>query len=180
MRLTQFIKFSSTNYKDFLDNSNNNSKDEEILKLKNELKNCKDIIENQKTKINYLENQIQNLNNLINNNNNYTKLLQYNLQQKENEIINLKKNSKDQSFITRDQIKSVHFVLPDQVHFSIPCIGNDIFAEVEEKLYKNFGEYRKNNNYFIVDGKQVLRFKTIDENNIGEGKPVQMVVIENE
>ena len=37
-----------------------------------------------------------------------------------------------------------------------------------------------NNNYFIVDGKQVLRFKTIDENNIGEGKPVQMVVIENE
>ena len=75
MRLTQFIKFSSTNYKDFLDNSNNNSKDEEILKLKNELKNCKDIIENQKTKINYLENQIQNLNNLINNNNNYTKLL---------------------------------------------------------------------------------------------------------
>ena len=51
---------------------------------------------------------------------------------------------------------------------------------MEEKLYKNFGEYRKNNNYFIVDGKQVLRYKTIDENNIGEGKPVQMLVIENE
>ena len=35
-------------------------------------------------------------------------------------------------------------------------------------------------NCFIVDGKQVLRFKTIDENKIGEGKPIQMIVIENE
>ena len=131
-------------------------------------------------KINNLENQLLNLNNIIKNNSNFIQLLQNNLQQKEIEIINLKKNSKEQTVITREQIKTVHFILPDQVHFSIPCIGKDIFAEAEEKSYKNFDEYRKNNNYFIIDGKQVLRFRTIDENKVGEGKPVQMIVIENE
>jgi len=47
---------------------------------------------------------------------------------------------------------------------------------VEEKLYKKFPEYRETNNCFLANGKEVLRFKTISENNIGNGLPVTMII----
>ena len=67
----------------------------------------------------------------------------------------------------------VYFTSSDQkIKFPIPCINTDIFAEVEEKLYKEYPEYRETNNFFISNGNQILRFKTIGENNIGNGLPV--------
>ena len=59
-----------------------------------------------------------------------------------------------------------------KVQFAVPCTKNTIFAEVEEKLYKQYPEYRETNNNFIANGNQVLRFKTISENQIGSGLPV--------
>ena len=111
-------------------------------------------------------------------NNNLIQLLQNNLQQKEQEIMNLKMKINDspkKEIFSRDQMRTVHFISTDQtLQCSIPCIGTDIFAEVEERLYKQYPEHREHNNYFLANGKQVLRFKTIDQNNIGEGKPVTM------
>ena len=62
---------------------------------------------------------------------------------------------------------AVNFISTDQmIHFSVPCIGSNTFAEVEEKLYEQFPEYRETNNLFVANGKQILRFKTISENKI--------------
>ena len=70
-------------------------------------------------------------------------------------------------------MKCVFFTSTDQkIHFPIPCIGSDIFAEVEEKLYKEYPEYRETNNCFIYNGKEILRFKSISDNKIGDGMPV--------
>ena len=72
---------------------------------------------------------------------------------------------------------SVNFISSDHtVHFSIPCLKTNTFAEVEEKLYKEFPQYRETNNTFLANGMQVLRFKTIDENKIGNGLPVTLIV----
>ena len=72
---------------------------------------------------------------------------------------------------------SVNFISADQqVHYSIPCTPNNTFAEVEEKLYKQFPEYRETNNQFFANGKDILRFKTISENEIGNGFPVTMII----
>jgi len=72
---------------------------------------------------------------------------------------------------------TVNFISMDQkVHFAVPCIGTNTFAEVEEKLYKQFPEYRETNNHFIANGQPVLRFKTISQNKIGNGLPVTMVI----
>ena len=72
---------------------------------------------------------------------------------------------------------SVNFISSDQkVHYSIPCLNNNTFAEVEEKLYKQFPEYRETNNQFLANGKEVLRFKTINDNKIGSGFPVTMII----
>jgi len=73
-------------------------------------------------------------------------------------------------------MKCVTFITTDQsIVYGIPCNGNSIFAEVEEKLYKEYPEYRETNNSFYANGKEILRFKTINDNLIGTGKPVLLV-----
>ena len=72
---------------------------------------------------------------------------------------------------------TVNFISMDQrIHFAVSCIDTNTFAEVEEKLYKQFPECRETNNSFLANGQQVLRFKTIKQNNIGNGFPVTMVI----
>ena len=70
----------------------------------------------------------------------------------------------------------VNFISSDQnVHFAASCLKTNTFAEIEEKLYKQYPQYRETNNNFLANGTQVLRFKTIAENNIGNGLPVTLI-----
>ena len=158
---------------------NNNLKDNEILKLKDELTQAKQIIEQQKITIQNLQNQI----NDINSNHNITIQNYKNIiNQKEQELNNLKIqlqnndiSSNNNSLYNRRNIMAVNFISMDsKIHFAVPCIDSDIFAEVEEKLYKQFPEYRETNNSFLANGQTVLRFKTIKQNKIGNGLPVTM------
>ena len=72
--------------------------------------------------------------------------------------------------------KVVNFMSPEQnLYFAIGCNGNSTFAEIEEKLYKEYPEFRETNNSFLANGSTILRFKTINENKIGERKPIIMV-----
>ena len=157
---------------------NDNSKDNEILKLKDELKQAKQIIEQQKITIQNLQNQI----NDINSNHNITIQNYKNIiNQKEQELNNLKSQiqnnniSSNNDYINKNRIMTVNFISMDsKIHFAISCLDTDTFAEVEEKLYKQFPEYRETNNSFLANGETVLRFKTIKENKIGNGLPVTM------
>ena len=58
----------------------------------------------------------------------------------------------------------------------MPCSGNSTFAEVEELLYREYPEYRETNNIFLANGKEILRFKTINDNNVGTGRPVMLTI----
>lgn len=78
--------------------------------------------------------------------------------------------------ISQNQIKCVTFKSSDnKLFFGVPCSGENIFAEVEEKLYKEYPEYRETNNSFYYEGKEILRFKTINDNHIGNGRPITLV-----
>ena len=69
----------------------------------------------------------------------------------------------------------VYFTSSDQnIHYPIPCINTDIFAEVEEKLYKIYDEYRETNNIFLAKGNIIKRFKKMSENNIKDGDKIQL------
>ena len=86
---------------------------------------------------------------------------------------NLKKS------VNFDDIIVVNFISLDQkINKGIKCMKTDTFAEVEEQLYKIYGEYRETNNNFIANGTLVLRFKKICENNIKDGDKVQLMKIE--
>ena len=74
-----------------------------------------------------------------------------------------------------NDIISLNFSSTDQkINYSLPCLKNDIFAVVEEKLYKEYPEYRETNNFFIQSGQSILRFKTLKENNIKPGLPIML------
>ena len=157
--------------------SNNN---DEINKLKNELTKANKVIEQQKLTINELQNKLNNYNNTINNLNNDINNYRNIISKKDIELNNYKSqlnNNIPNNNVDNNDIMSVNFISSDQtVHYSVTCLKTNTFAEVEEKLYKQYPQYRETNNTFLANGMQVLRFKTIDENKIGNGLPVTLIV----
>ena len=153
------------------------------MELKNELIKANKTIESQKLKIKELEITIQNLKN-NNQSINMIKQLEIDIKNKDNEINRLKneleKANNNQNYINinRNQLISVFFQHPNY-NYSVACVKNDTFAEVEEKFYKEFPELRNTNNVYLVSGSQVLRFKTIEENRIKNGYPVLLKMPDN-
>ena len=148
--------------------------------MKDELVKANKVIEQQKLTINDLQNKLNNYNNIINNLNNDINNYRNIISKKDLELNNYKSqlnNNIPNNNVNFNDIMSVNFISSDQnVHFSIPCLNTNTFAEVEEKLYKEFPQYRETNNNFLANGMQVLRFKTIAENKIGRGYPVTLIV----
>ena len=109
--------------------------------------------------------------------------LKYKLTLKDNEINDLKTKSinnqrEEQSFKYKDIIVINFISMDSTVHFGVKCLPTDIFAEVEEKLYKKYDNLRNTNNMFTANAKPVLRFKTINENNIKDGDIIQLIKLE--
>ena len=158
---------------------NNNN---EINNLKNELIKAKKVIEYQKLTIQELQNKLNNYNITINNLNNDINKYKNIISQKDIELNNLKSqlnnniNNIPQN-VNFNDVMCVLFISSDQnVHFAVSCLKSNTFAEIEEKLYKQYPQYRETNNTFIANGTQILRFKTIAENKIGNGLPVTLIV----
>jgi hypothetical protein len=176
------------NYHDFLSNNSNI----ENNKLIDELNKYKKENEEMKNKINILSNEnikIKNdlikankiISNFNNNNkqNNIISSLNEIIKNKDIEINNLKLQiqNKNNNFVNFNDIIIVHFISTDQkINCPINCLKTDTFAEVEEKLYQKYVEYRETNNNFIAKGRVILRFKKICENNIENGDKVQLIV----
>ena len=100
---------------------------------------------------------------------------------KDNEINNLKlklqNNYVNKPNVPMKDIMVVNFVTGDGKisNCGIKCLPDETFAEVEEKLYKMYDEYRNTNgNYFICGGRIILRFKKLRENNIKDGDVIQL------
>ena len=123
---------------------------------------------------------ISNLNNNSQKNNNINNLNNI-IQNKDLEINNLKlqlENNKNIN-VNYNDIIVIQFISTDEkINCAIKCLKTDIFAEVEEKLYQKYEEYRETNNNFIAKGRLVLRFKKIYENNIKDGDKIQLLNVE--
>ena len=125
-----------------------------------------------------------NQNNEIKNiSNNEIKKLKDEIIQKENQINRLKlelqneKNKNNKKMIDYNDMIAINFISTDQKinKFPISCVKTDRFAEIEERLYQEFDEFRDTNNTFIVNGTTVLRFKKMSENNIKNGDTIQLI-----
>jgi len=73
----------------------------------------------------------------------------------------------------------IYFTSTDQIinKHAIKCLKTDTFAEIEEKLYRQYEEhkFRDTNNTFLVHGGPILRFKNLYENKIKDGDVIQLI-----
>ena len=130
-------------------------------RLKNENQVQLDKIKELENKIILKENELNQLK---------TKILNFNFN---NLDLNLN-NHPNNNFQNKD--KCANFTSFDSsINFSIPCSGDSTFAEVEELLYREYPELRETNNNFLANGIQILRFKTVNQNNAGTGRPVMLI-----
>ena len=157
--------------------------------LNEDLNKSKKVIESLNIKIKEFENRFQSQQNENNKNLNKIKELENKIEHRDKEINELKlqkqnNNRNNVNFSTNNQInnsipnkdKCVTFISRDQgICFAVPCSGNSTFAEVEEQLYRVYPQYRETNNSFYANGVQILRFKTVNENNAGTGFPVMLI-----
>ena len=168
-----------------------------VKSLSNKLKNIKNfekydtLINNRKIKKAGLQKSISNLENSI-------KIFKKNNKLKEKECLKLSYDNKKlmtNNEINKEKIKDYDLIQNlireknndfielkkenNKINEEIMIYKNETFAQVEERLYKEYPEYRETNNYFLAKGNQILRFKTIKENKIGDGLEVILVVPSN-
>ena len=99
--------------------------------------------------------------------------------QKDNKIKELELKLQKNEKIYRNDIIVINFMSTDQaINTGIACTADDTFAEVEEKLYQMYNEYRNTNNILLHDGDVILRFKKIKENKIKNGDKILVKIPE--
>jgi hypothetical protein len=92
--------------------------------------------------------------------------------QKDKEINELKSKIPKRN-VNMDEIMVINFLSTDQnIRCGISCLADDTFAEVEEKLYKKFDQFRDTNNVLLFGGNIILRFKKVRENNLHDGDTI--------
>ena len=189
MNLNNNQNFMNNNFNQMNNNMNfqpmnnmNNNLINELNQYKNENKQLKEQINNLQQEINRLNNNLQNANqNIINlqqqlfNYNNQINNLNIQLMNKVKELDDLKKNKSKDGYVNYKNIMVVHFNSGDgKIDHGIKCLPTETFAEVEEKLYKIYDEYRETNNIFLAKGNVIKRFKKMSENNIQNGDKIQL------
>jgi hypothetical protein len=67
-----------------------------------------------------------------------------------------------------DKLMSLIFTSADKViHHSVICKNNELFSNVENRLYDDgFPEYKESENFFTFNGVKINKNKTLEENNI--------------
>ena len=184
------LNIQLTNNNDKTNNELNNLRIEN-QKLKTDNENLKKALANanQVNQINQMNiqnsqiniNEINKLRNeLILKENEINKIRQE-LLSKKNEINELKLKSKEkEKKFGLDEIIVIKFVSTNQVinYHTVLCTKDDLFANVEEKVYQKFADFRKTNNTCLGNGNTILKFKTIGENNLQNGDVVQILTPE--
>ena len=106
----------------------------------------------------------------------------------DNQILTLKnlinnpqaKNKSNLVFINPEEIIRVQFKSMDQkVDLCESCKKSELFVRLEEKLYESYPEYKETNNYFICNGVEVKRFKSLEENGIKESDKIYLNIPQN-
>ena len=71
---------------------------------------------------------------------------------------------------------SVIVTSPDQkIHRSIICKSTDKFSILEKKFYEKYPEYSGYNNYFYANGRKILKYKTLKDNNIHDSDIITLI-----
>jgi len=169
----------------------NNKLKKDVEEKNNEIKNLKSDITNYINEINNLKSEKQKLNNDLNNDINEIQKLKNMNNELSNRLKLLESNNNANNRIISDKDKiipsigeskikdnninelkdliPVIFQSKDQkITYAIICRTTDKFNKLENILYEKFPELESENyvNYFTINGRKVMKTKTMAQNNI--------------
>ena len=76
-----------------------------------------------------------------------------------------------------EQLICLKIISTDQnINFSLFAKETDIFNKIENLLYKKYPNYVETNNYFLVNGMKINKYKTLKENNIRNNDILTLVI----
>ena len=78
-----------------------------------------------------------------------------------------------------EELFSIIIYLPDQTQCSMIRKNTDKFHKIEERLYEKFEKYGETENYFVVNGRKINRFNSLDGNGIKDGDIISMRTFED-
>ena len=188
------LKYTFNSLKDYNEEKNGflvNAKSDEIIEFFEtirifDLKSYDNFDTNLKRKtykLIYEENEIKNENeNEINNRNTFPGIInkKEEIEKGDYKIKRLKTFSEKEfmNFVDNKKIFSVSFITPDQKNMPITCKHNMKFNKIEKQLFKEYPEFKNTKISYLVNGKQVKRNLTCEENNIKAGDKI--IIMKNE
>ena len=153
------------NYKD-----ENNKLKRENNQIKNENYELKKQINELKMKSNNPNNKYQN----INDNKDEIIALLKKIENKENEIKQIRQKI-PYELKSGEELMPIIFISCDQkIHYAFICKNTDKFNTIENLLYEVYPEYEESENYFTVNGRKIIKSKTMQQNNI---KPSSIIML---
>ena len=75
-------------------------------------------------------------------------------------------------------INFVSMVNQDIMNYNLICKNIDLFVRLEERLYEDFPQFKEYETYFVVNGKRIKRFKTLEQNNIKTNDIINIFIID--
>ena len=91
---------------------------------------------------------------------------------KQKEIISKNESNKrevkiiNNQFMKEKSISITIITINQKLKFSLSCNKKDKFVKIEELLYERYPEYMETENYFLINGNKINKFKTLEENGI--------------
>ena len=141
------------------------------------MKNKNEIINNLQKELNALKISYDNKLSLINQ-------LQNNLNQKEQELSQLKNKllSNSNQFKINSEDKTGFAItfrsISQDIIYPIVCNKNESISRLEEEVYNEYPKYKEFNTYLTCNGVVLKRFKTVGENNIKKGDAIIVNIME--
>lgn len=65
-------------------------------------------------------------------------------------------------------------------NYSIICKNSDKFTQIENIIYDEYTEFKNFQTYFLFNGRQIEKYKTIEENGITDNGVIVMNKIEDD
>ena len=91
------------------------------------------------------------------------------------EVLQTNQNCKESN---DTKIRLIFESVDQKIKETILCQSNERFHILEGLLYEKYPQYKESENYFIVNGVKVNRFKTLKENSIKNGDKIILNIID--
>ena len=131
-------------------------------------------------KVNYLENIINELKLKLQEKDNIINEDKKQINELNNTIFELKDEIEQLKFYIvsqNEQLMYLKIISSDQkINFSLFAKDTDIFNKIENLLYQKYPNYIETNNYFLVNGMKINKYKTLKYNKIKNNDILTLIV----